>query len=99
MSDGDDQIKDMAWKFAGRMRIWGGGTNFSGELILYYSISLNTPKRFLEKGKNFVYLGLVHQFKAIKAFSGSYINFEIVKTSKGYIRGVFGEELKVIRLD
>ena len=26
----------MAWKFAGRMRIWGGGTNFSGELILYY---------------------------------------------------------------
>ena len=36
-SDGDDQIKDMAWKLAGRMRIWGGGgTNFSGELILYY---------------------------------------------------------------
>ena len=53
----------------------------------------------MEKGKNFVYLGLVHRFKAIKAFSGSYINFEIVKTSKGYIRGVFGEELKVIRLD
>ena len=30
--DEDNQIKDMAWKFAGRMRIWGG------ELILYYSV-------------------------------------------------------------
>ena len=39
MGDGDDQIKDIAWKFAERMRIWGGETNFSGELILYYSSS------------------------------------------------------------
>ena len=65
----------------------------------FSSLGLNTPKQFLEKGRNFVFLGLVHRFKAIKAFSGSYINFEIVKTSKSYIRGVFGEELKVIRLD
>ena len=29
----------MTWKFAERMGIWGGGTNFSGELILYYRAS------------------------------------------------------------
>ena len=26
----------MAWKNCRRIRIWGGGTNFSGELIMYY---------------------------------------------------------------
>ena len=39
ISDGDNQIKYMAWKFAGCMRIWGG-TNFSGELILYYRTNI-----------------------------------------------------------
>ena len=41
--DGDDnRIKDMAWKSSRHMRKWGGGTNFLGELIMYYSAKQNT---------------------------------------------------------
>ena len=39
-------------------------------------------------------LGLFHRIRTIKTFPESYINFKIIKTAKGYTRGVFLREIK-----
>ena len=46
MDGDDDRIKDMAWINSGHMPKWGQETNFSGELIMYYTFAFSQAKHF-----------------------------------------------------
>ena len=50
----------------------------------FHELELEHTQALLDRG-----MGFVHRIRTTKAFSGSYINFKIVETAKGYIRGVF----------
>ena len=64
----------------------------------FTGLSLNTPKRFWQKVRIMCILGLYHRNWTIRAFQKGYIELRSVKTAKGYIRGVFFEEINGFKI-